>query len=700
MRYPSYKKDDMSAVANITPHLSHIRAPAFLASKPIWLIWRFEHHDGEPKPRKVPYYANGAKRYGVQGRLEDRQQLVTFEAARAAAAKRGFSGIGHACLDGDFTVIDFDRCALDGKLNSAIEAMAANTYAEYSPSGEGIHLYALGNLHNNVKSIATPEQFGIELFSTKGFVTFTGNALEITDMMGNTDAVNEPGAELQALISLRFGDAPDELTAADQPPLGASLELIQEALDVLDPDMGHADWLKVGMALHHETDGEGFNLWDQWSAGGSKYPGEGNLRGRWDSFGRNPGKQVTLRSLIQLANSQGARISVNAISMEEFDALAEDVDTQSQASKPLVSQISPDINDYVPITEDTEPAPSPEPVKSKHRFPVIPAHQFAVQTSWRYIIKGVLPAAALGVLFGESGSGKSFIMLDMCIAIARGIMWRNLRTTQGRVVYLVAEGAAGFRNRLIAYARHHALDLSDIPLDIIDATPNLLLKEDALDVCKAILDTGSRPLLVVVDTFAQAMAGANENASEDMGKALAHCKGMHKALGSMILLVHHSGKDSSKGARGWSGLRAAADSEHEVTRTAFGRTLRSTKQKDGADFQEWGFGLEVVNIGTDPDGDTLTSCVVVEAEIPAVGSTRKLGKNETVILNVMSEIAMVQSAGIEVKEVIKQAVAMMPKPDEGKRDTRAQIARRALMKMCEEDDAPYMLEDDGTLTVL
>lgn len=656
----------MNPVSTITPHLSHIRAPAFIATKPIWLIWRYEHTDGEPKPRKVPYYANGAKRYGVQGRLEDRQQLVTFEAARAAAAKRGFSGIGHACLDGDFTVIDFDRCALNGKLNPAIEALATNTYAEYSPSGEGIHLYALGNLHNNVKSIATRDQFGIELFSTKGFVTFTGNTLEITAMMGNTDAVNAPGPELHDLITVRFGQAPDELTAADQPPLGASLELIKEALDVLDPDMGHADWLKVGMALHHETSGDGFALWDQWSAGGSKYPGEGNLKGRWDSFGRNPGKQVTLRSLIQLANSQGARISVNAISMEEFDALA-------------------DAN-HIASTE------------ANVRFKRIPAHEFSVVTHWKYIIKNIIPAASIGVLFGESGSGKSFITLDMCIAIARGLPWRGHRTTQSRVVYIVAEGAAGFRNRLAAYAGYHKIDLSTLPLDIINDAPNLLEIRETKDVIASIKTAPDLPSLVVIDTMAQTMAGGNENASEDMGKVLAHCKGINKSTGAMVLLVHHSGKDSSKGARGWSGLRAAADVELEVTRTLQGRALRSTKQKDGADYQEWGFDLEVVPLGEDQDGDVITSCVVVEAEVPAIVSSRDRGPNEQVILNVMSEIAMVQSSGIERKAVLDQAIQYF-KADPDPKNKRNNL-NRALKKLCTGDDALYVLETDDTLTVL
>jgi len=667
----------LSIVNKIHPHLASVKAPSLLASKQIWLLWRFEHHEGETKPRKVPYYVNGSKRYGVQGRLEDRQNLVTFEAARAAAVKRGFDGIGHACLDGDFTVVDFDRCAVNGKLNPVIEALASDTYAEYSPSGEGIHLYVKGNLHNsNVKSAASNDQFGIELFATKGFVTFTGNTLEITDMLGVDDTLADPSPDLKTLVHQRFGREVEEFSQVEQAPLGVSLTTIKEALDVLDPDMGHEDWLRVGLALHHETGGEGFALWDHWSAKGSKYPGDGFLQNRWDSFGKNPGKVVTFRSLAQMANNNGARIILNAISMEDFENLADD----------------PPIDDLQPITDIP-----PEPIKT--RFPVIPAAEFAVRSSWGYVIKGVLPKAALAVLFGESGSGKSFVMLDMALAIARGEAWRGHRTTSGRVVYLVAEGANGFRNRLIAWSIKTGIDLSTLPLDIIDATPNLLLKDDALDICKSILASGPRPSVVIVDTFAQVLAGANENASEDMGKALSHCKGMHKALGSLILLVHHSGKDSSKGARGWSGLRAAADAELEVIRSPLGRTLRTTKQKDGADFKEWGFDLEVVPLGEDQDGDVITSCVVVQADVP-LKNMRKVGKNEQIILNALAEISLAQTAGIEIDALIQMAIDSLPAPEDGKRDTRKQHIKQAFNKLSDDENPFFIIEDDNTLTIL
>lgn len=662
--------------------LSNIKAPAALADRPIWLIWRLESKPDNPdKLLKVPYYAKGGKRVGVQGRPEDRAQLVDFKTAIAAAEKRKFSGVGLAPLDGEFTVFDFDNCVIDGKLLPEVEAMVAGTYAEYSPSGNGVHAIVLDNLTGNNKSLATREQFGLEAFSTKGFVTFTGNVLEITELTGSENVIAQAGKELTDLVRLRFGDPTDafDYTAGNQEPLGVSAETIQEALDVLDTEMHYDHWLMVGMAIHHETGGEGFEIWDEWSQRSSKYSTREYGQARWDSFGRNPNRQITIRSLIQLANQSGARISVGAVSMDEFEDLTKGKDAE----------------EFEPL-EDL-PAVAK---KEKLRFEAVPWQEFSAQLSAAYLIKGLLPMAALGVLYGESGSGKSFLALDMAFAIARGISWRGLRTKKHKVVYLAAEGASGFKNRLAAYALHNNLKDPAIPLQIIDAAPNFLLKDDALDICKAALADTGRPGLIVIDTFAQVLAGANENASEDMGKALAHCKGIHKATGALVLLVHHSGKDASRGARGWSGLRAAADVELEVTRTPMGRAIRSTKQKDGADFKEWGFELEVVTLGEDADGDFVTSCVVIEAEVPTMGSTRRVGKTEAIVLNVMAEIGLAQTVGIEMTEVIKLVVAQMDPPKEGKRDTRAQHAKRAIISLSTGDDAPYILEDDGTLGIL
>lgn len=661
-----------AAVTKIKPELSSLDAPAFLADKPIWLMWRFEHIEGEAKPRKVPYYVNGVKRYGVQGRPEDRQQLTTFIAARSAAARRNMDGIGHACLDGEFTVIDFDNCAPGGKLHPDIEAMAANTYAEYSPSGEGIHLYALGNLNgSNAKSHATAAQFGVELFSTSGYTTFTGNVLEISEgvaeLTGEPPSVCKASPELVALVRSRFGNGSSEIALSDKAPLGLSDATIQEALSVLDPDMDYSEWLRAGMALHHETNGQGFALWDKWSAGGKKYPGTEALQSRWDSFGKSQGNAVTLRSLIQLANQNGAHIMLNAVSLEEFD----DLDAA-----------------LVKATSDSK-----QPKGLVYDFE--PFDLFKEQVSIPYLIKGVLPKATLGVLFGESGSGKSFITLDMCFAIARGEPWRGQRTTKGRVAYIIAEGAAGFQNRGRAYAAHHQLTRDDVTIDVLRAAPNLSDYKHTEAIISGLLRSGPPPSLVVVDTLAQCTAGNNENSSEDMGKVIAHCQGIHKSTGAMVLLIHHAGKDSSKGARGWSGIRAAVDVELEVTRTSTGRSIKTTKQKDGADFQEWGFDLAIVDLGEDEEGDTITSCVCVEAAVPVKTKVKVPGANEKPIIDVMDIDGF---SGIERKKVLELAMLKFPgvKDEKAKRNN----LNRALNRLCEGKNARYLLTEDDKLEFL
>jgi hypothetical protein len=310
--------------------------------------------------------------------------------------------------------------------------------------------------------------------------------------------------------------------------------------------------------------------------------------------------------------------------LSEFEAIAETQNAADRAGKGTGA--APGVDNFAAGDQPQTIQPGmaglapragpvgPDTARSQ-RFLVQPAHQFAVGTPPAWIIKGVLPKADLAVLFGESGSGKSFAALDMAVDIALGQPWRGHTTRRGRVVYVAAEGAGGFRNRLKAIVQQRGLEINQLPIGVIADAPNLMERADALDVAKAIHAAGGADL-VIVDTFAQVMPGANENAGEDVGKALAHCKGIHRATGALVMLVHHSGKDSSKGARGWSGLRAAADVELEVVRVDNARSLTVTKLKDGVDGAEFGFQLHTVVLGLDEDGEEITSCVVEHVEGP------------------------------------------------------------------------------------
>lgn len=291
--------------------------PEMLGALPGWIMWRYESFKDEPKPRKVPYYWNGMRRHGQQGSPTDRANLVTFAAARDAAVRMGFDGVGLALLpDWQLTALDVDNCVdADGKIPDEIHEIVRRTYAEYSPSGKGIRAFFFGNLGNH-KSHTSAGPYGLETFSSNGFVTFTGNILPHVDILGYEDRVAPVPEELAALCQSRFGTSssavfdPYDFMAGREPRLGLTVEQMKELLSALDPNMPREPWLRVGLALHHECEGDdtGFDRWDEWSSEGAAYPGTEGLRYQWDSFkGPTPGsRQVTMASVIKMAKEAAA----------------------------------------------------------------------------------------------------------------------------------------------------------------------------------------------------------------------------------------------------------------------------------------------------------------------------------------------------------------------------------------------------------
>jgi hypothetical protein len=127
-------------------------------------------------------------------------------------------------------------------------------------------------------------------------------------------------------------------------------------------------------------------------------------------------------------------------------------------------------------------------------------------------------------------------------------------------------------------------------------------------------DAGIRSGVIMIDTLSAASPGADENSSVDMGRILEALKRIRDECEGLVILVHHSGKDSSKGLRGHSSLLAALDAVIEVRREDDRRSWRLVKSKDGVDGEEYPFRLSVMELGTDEDGDSITSCVVIPEE--------------------------------------------------------------------------------------
>lgn len=217
---------------------------------------------------------------------------------------------------------------------------------------------------------------------------------------------------------------------------------------------------------------------------------------------------------------------------------------------------------------------------------------------WR--IKGVIPERGIAAIFGPSGSGKSFLVVDMAINIAKGADWFGYRAKSCPVTYVCLEGEAGLSVRLAAFRTKGSIPKG---IEFIDQPVNLLAANDLRDLVQAIRANQMSEGIVIIDTLNRAAPGADENSSAEMSQIINACKLIQQGAGGLVLLVHHSGKDATKGMPGHSSLHAALDAAIEVRRSGDDREWLVAKAKDGADGKAHPFMLEVVDMGEDEDGD-------------------------------------------------------------------------------------------------
>jgi hypothetical protein len=228
----------------------------------------------------------------------------------------------------------------------------------------------------------------------------------------------------------------------------------------------------------------------------------------------------------------------------------------------------------------------------------------------KWLIGGVLPSQGLAALYGASGSGKSFLTLDLGFSIASGNgKWFGRRVTKAPVTYVCLEGEAGMGKRVKAWQLHHK---TEIPSTLRFVTQSFdLLSDDVTSIAKSINDAGGANGLVILDTLNRASAGVDENSSGGMGNIIEAAKKLQRATGGLVLLVHHTGKDTSKGLRGHSSLYAALDGAIEVSKSGSRCEWCVAKSKDDLTGTAHQFSLEIVNIGKGyDDEDDVTSCIV------------------------------------------------------------------------------------------
>lgn len=172
-----------------------------------------------------------------------------------------------------------------------------------------------------------------------------------------------------------------------------------------------------------------------------------------------------------------------------------------------------------------------------------------------WLVPQWLPRHGVSEIFGAPGSGKSFFALNLGLEVATGGSFlSHYFDRPERVLYLAPEGANEHRDRLEAWEKDRKRELPDSFL-FLPSRVNVFQGEDT-EALEEIVKRHGPFGLVVIDTLAAATSGMKENEVADMGKVTANLDRIRQAAGDRcaVVIVHHTGKDSSKGARGSSAL--------------------------------------------------------------------------------------------------------------------------------------------------
>lgn len=233
----------------------------------------------------------------------------------------------------------------------------------------------------------------------------------------------------------------------------------------------------------------------------------------------------------------------------------------------------------------------------------------------RSLVDGILDFNSFGLLVGESNVGKTFVALDLALSIARGRPWFGKKVEQGVVLYIAAEGGGNIKKRIAAYRQENDLANSSVPFLLAYGSVDLLDPTQSLpDIIKATHDAekifGAPIHLVVIDTLNRSLSGGDENSSTDMGTFVKNIDILRQSTSAAIFVVHHTGKDKKKGARGHSLLKAALDTELSLTKNRQSFTITVTKQRDYEAIEPMSFNLKSVELPVGNADKIVTSCVL------------------------------------------------------------------------------------------
>lgn len=489
--------------------------------------------------------------------------------ARRAEGKRNLG----VQLTAEVVVLDVDpRNGGDDSLDrlKADLGIDLDDYPQVQTGGGGLHVYMWKDSSLKVpKDLAKAGYPGLDLKTKGGQVVAPGSIHPDTGVpyVGVDMARLAFQAPIpEALVELIRREKPAAVSGqCVEPGLWTPDELAQN-LSHLDPDDfdSHEPWLEVMMSAHYATAGEGLDAFAEWSElyTGDNASSREQLEDRWRSLSIKQGG-ITHKVICRLLHERGVRVHDELPPEQDFDVV-EDESTVDRAAGAK---------------------------RRKRDWKVLSIDDLLNMPPPRWIVEGTLQEQSAAVLFGPPGEGKSFVALDIALCMAAGIAWHGHAVVPGNVLYIAAEGAAGLGVRVQAWIKEHGLLSAPNAFQLFTDELTFAEREMADDFLEFVADEAevARPRLIVVDTLSQTSTGFEENSNTDMARYFKRVQGLVNRTGATVLVIHHTGKESSKGERGAFAIRGNIDTSIEAKRVeAEGKryvALHARKQKNDEERQ-------------------------------------------------------------------------------------------------------------------
>ena len=571
--------------------------PAEMKARKQWCLWRYEfRHERWTKVPLQPYNLTRAKSdqsrtwHAFHGCLSRYNTLLKFGR---------IDGIGYFLApDDDLIGCDVDHCCNGSGFSETAQAYIStlSSYAEYSPSGEGLRVFARGELPTNGDSKPSYRRGNCEMYdnSTHRFLTVTGHHVE-----GTPKSVEIRQAEIEQ-VYLKYvyqerrrpqvsgngrpqpSESVDEV-AWEGLPRGATLDdvvwLVRQTpkyTQLWNGDTSayqshsQADQALCTRLAYFVPDAEIID---------KLFRQSGLYRGKWE---RTDYRERTITKALGREDS---------FEWDSFvpDHLVDEIVTPFEQGCAKGGDAMDAPFDH-PSSDDPPYMPKPKPTPKRRRQGYTPA-QLATLPPVKWHVDNHFPQEGLVCLVGASGACKSFIGLDYSLCVATGKPYLDAyNVVPGPVTYIAAEGRSGIVKRIDAWMKHYGHIKYPKNLCIIPDAFNLLDDAEADEILEITRETvGALPKMIVVDTLARSFGSGSENDTGDMNAFIATVDRMKSEAGATAIIVHHTGWQNTNRERGNSALRGAADTIMLISETdgRNGVLVDCVKQKDFEQFETY-----------------------------------------------------------------------------------------------------------------